>query len=42
MSSLDVRMKSYEYINRTYLPRRSPIIIRIDGKAVRKDCFCEK
>lgn len=33
MSSLDVRMKSYEYINRTYLPRRSPIIIRIDGKA---------
>lgn len=33
MRSLDVRMKSYEYINRIYLPRRSPIIIRIDGKA---------
>ena len=27
------RMKTYEYVNRTYLPRRMPLIIRIDGKA---------
>lgn len=27
------RMKEYEYITRSYLPRRMPVIIRIDGKA---------
>ena len=27
------RMKEYEYVTRTYLPRRMPVIIRIDGKA---------
>ena len=27
------RMKAYERVNRTYLPRRMPLIIRIDGKA---------
>lgn len=27
------RMKEYEYTTRNYLPRRVPIIIRIDGKA---------
>lgn len=27
------RMKQYEYITRTYLPNRLPVIIRIDGKA---------
>ena len=31
--SLGDRMKSYEYITRNYLPRRLPVIIRIDGKA---------
>lgn len=27
------RMKAYENVNRLYLPRRMPVIIRIDGKA---------
>lgn len=31
--SLDDRMKQYEYVTRTYLTRRIPAIIRIDGKA---------
>ena len=31
--SLGDRMKSYENITRTYLPRRMPVIIRVDGKA---------
>ena len=30
---LGKRMKEYEYITRTYLPRRMPIIIRVDGRA---------
>lgn len=30
---LGKRMKEYEYVTRTYLPRRMPIIIRIDGRA---------
>ena len=30
---IDDRMKQYEYVTRTYLPRRMPVIIRIDGKA---------
>lgn len=30
---LDDRMKQYEYVSRTYLTRRLPVIIRIDGKA---------
>lgn len=33
MISLDDRMKEYENVNRTYLSRRSPAIIRVDGKA---------
>lgn len=32
-NSLDARMKTYEYVTRTYLTRRMPVIIRIDGKA---------
>ena len=31
--SLDERMKQYEYVTRTYLTRKIPAIIRIDGKA---------
>lgn len=31
--SLGDRMKEYEYIPRTYLTRRIPVIIRLDGKA---------
>lgn len=31
--ALGERMKRYEYVNRTYLTRRTPVIIRIDGKA---------
>lgn len=27
------RMKGYEYVTRTYLPSRMPVIIRIDGRA---------
>lgn len=30
---LDDRMKQYEYVSRTYLTRKLPVIIRIDGKA---------
>lgn len=30
---LDERMKTYEYVTRDYLTRRTPVIIRIDGKA---------
>ena len=29
--SLGDRMKAYEHINRTYLPKRMPVIIRLDG-----------
>lgn len=31
--NLGDRMKTYEYVTRTYLTRRTPVIIRIDGKA---------
>lgn len=31
--SLGDRMKRYEYVSRTYLTRRVPVIIRLDGKA---------
>lgn len=31
--SLGDRMKRYEYVSRNYLTRRSPVIIRLDGKA---------
>lgn len=31
--ALGDRMKAYENISRTYLPRRIPVIIRLDGKA---------
>ena len=31
--SLGDRMKDYENISRSYLTRRVPVIIRIDGKA---------
>ena len=31
--SLGDRMKEYEYVSRTHLPRRIPVIIRLDGKA---------
>lgn len=30
---LDTRMKEYEYVTRNYLTRRTPVIIRLDGKA---------
>ena len=30
---LDDRMKQYEYVTRTYLPCRMPVIVRIDGRA---------
>lgn len=32
-TSIGDRMKGYENISRTYLPRRIPVIIRLDGKA---------
>ena len=32
-SELDKRMKRYEYVNRTYLTERLPVIIRLDGKS---------
>lgn len=32
---LSDRMKQYEYVSRTYLPSRLPIIIRIDGKCMK-------
>ncbi|MBQ2396040.1 MAG: tRNA(His) guanylyltransferase Thg1 family protein [Bacteroidales bacterium] len=31
--SFDKRMKKYEYVTRNYLTTRTPVIIRIDGKA---------
>lgn len=31
--SLGDRMKGYEYVNRTFLTRRTPTIIRLDGRA---------
>lgn len=31
--ALGVRMKGYEYVSRIFLTRRTPVIIRIDGKA---------
>lgn len=31
--ALGDRMKGYEYVSRTYLPRRIPVVIRVDGKA---------
>ena len=31
-SKFDKRMKKYEYVSRTYLTTRTPVIIRIDGK----------
>lgn len=31
--NLGDRMKKYEYVTRTYLTRRTPVLIRIDGKA---------
>ena len=31
--SLGERMKGYEYVTRTYLTKRTPVIIRIDGRA---------
>lgn len=30
---LDDRMKQYEYVTRTYLPCRMPVIVRIDGRS---------
>ena len=33
--NLGDRMKTYENVTRTYLTRRTPVIIRIDGKAFR-------
>ena len=31
--SLGDRMKTYENVTRTYLTRRTPVVVRIDGKA---------
>ena len=31
--SIGTRMRGYEYVTRTHLPRRIPAIIRVDGKA---------
>lgn len=31
--ALGTRMKKYEYVSRTHLVNRCPVIIRIDGKA---------
>jgi tRNA(His) 5'-end guanylyltransferase len=31
--SLGDRMKGYEHVERRYLPRRSPVMLRLDGKA---------
>lgn len=33
MNTLGERMKGYENIHRNYLPKRTPVIIRLDGKA---------
>lgn len=32
-NDLDKRMKEYEYVTRNYLTKRTPVIIRIDGKS---------
>ena len=32
-SEFDKRMKEYEYVTRNYLTKKTPVIIRIDGKA---------
>lgn len=32
--SLGDRMKTYEYVTRNYLTRRTPAIIRLDGKGL--------
>lgn len=32
-TELEKRMKQYEYVTRNYLTRRTPVIIRIDGRA---------
>lgn len=32
-SEFDKRMKEYEYVTRNYLIKKTPVIIRIDGKA---------
>ena len=37
-NSLGKRMKKYEYVSRTYLTRKIPIIIRLDGKAFHTFC----
>jgi len=37
-SDLAVRMKQYEEVNRRYLTKRMPVIIRIDGKAFHTFC----
>lgn len=31
--NLHIRMKEYEYVTRNYLTKRTPVVIRIDGKA---------
>lgn len=33
INELDVRMKTYENVSKSFLMRRNPVIIRIDGKA---------
>lgn len=33
MKDLETRMKKYEYVTRYYLTTRTPVIIRLDGKA---------
>ena len=33
--NLEHRMKQYEYVSRTFLPTRLPIIIRVDGKCMK-------
>lgn len=38
MKTLEQRMKEYENVNRFYLTRRTPIIIRIDGRAFHTFC----
>lgn len=38
MKTLEQRMKDYENVNRFYLTRRTPMIIRIDGRAFHTFC----
>lgn len=38
VATLDARMKGYEFVSRHYLTRRTPVIIRIDGKAFHSYC----